>query len=142
MKRATFLLDLSREHHTALALAHRVRKALKIGDGLELLEIGQDVTAGFESELLPHFSKEEFELLPFLLACGEVELVERTRAEHRGLTRMATEIARAVAAGGDEGLESHLVNFAEMLVAHVRFEERQLFERAQDLAVDDDRVFS
>lgn len=142
MERAAFLLDLSREHHLALSLAHQVRKALKLGHPGEIREIGHDVSLRFQTELAPHFAKEEFELLPFLLAQGEVELVERTRAEHRALTELAGQIVREVSGAAAESLGGLLLEFAELLVSHVRFEERQLFERAQQLDMDDDRIFS
>ena len=79
----------------------------------------------FVAELEPHFLDEERWLLPALENAGEHALVARTLDEHR----------QAALAGGGAGrgdLEP-LAEFAGMLSAHVRFEERELFERAQQV---------
>jgi hypothetical protein len=64
--------------------------------------------------------------LPALRAAGETGLVERTLREHRRLRAL-------IADDGPEGLAP----FADLLAAHIRFEEQELFERAQGVLAPD-----
>ena len=79
----------------------------------------------FASELEPHFQTEESELLPALTAAGASPLVERTLAEHAELRDLNRRLAEPDC--------EILARFATLLHDHVRFEERELFETAQDL---------
>lgn len=123
MKRHPQLLELSREHHGALKLARHARLAAESGRGEEIARLAQRVVALFARELEPHFQVEEREVLPLLAAAGEGLLVERTLAEHAELRALADRLQVPDAAT--------LARFAELLLAHVRFEERELFEAAQ-----------
>ena len=123
MKRSTGLLELSREHHSALKLALVAKKAANSAvEGVRVAAIAA-VQAAMRSELEPHFQIEEDRLLPALAAAGCAELVARTLAEHQALRAAAAALVNAQA----ENLQA----FAELLQAHVRFEERELFEVAQ-----------
>ena len=77
----------------------------------------------FASELDPHFRVEEQGILVALARVGENELVQRTLSEHAELRRLAILLSRPDAVT--------LLRFADLLAAHVRFEERELFEAAQ-----------
>jgi len=123
MKRHPQLLLLSREHHGALKLARYARLAAESGSNAEIARLAQRVIELFASELDPHFQVEERDLLPLLAAAGEQSLVERTLAEHVVLRELAGQLRAPDAAT--------LARFAELLLAHVRFEERELFESAQ-----------
>ena len=125
MKRVEALLQLSREHHTALSIAQRAKRALAAGTATEVEALAKACAQRFVAELEPHFLDEERWLLPALEAAGEHGLVARTLDEHRQLRSLAA----ALAAGDLDPL----ARFAEMLGAHVRFEERELFERAQQV---------
>lgn len=124
MKRHPKLLNLSREHHTALKLASDARRAADSGDSSEVKRMAGRVVCVFATELDPHFRVEEAGLLVWLAQTGERDLVQRTLKEHAELRNQA----RAV----DLSTQSALRKFAELLVAHVRFEERELFEKAQN----------
>jgi hemerythrin-like domain-containing protein len=130
MKRHPSLIALSREHHAALSLANRVKKAALAGDAAHIEAVRGEVVARFEAELAPHFAEEELNLLPRLAALGEAALVARTLDEHRALRALVRRLAApaAIAETGD-----CLAEFGNLLAAHVRFEERELFERAQAL---------
>jgi hypothetical protein len=108
MKRDPRLHSLSTDHHHALVLARRCARG-------ELDAAA--ARAAYERELAPHFAIEERLLLPALEAAGERAAADRTRAEHATLR-----------AHLDAG---RLADFASLLEAHVRFEERELFELAQ-----------
>ncbi len=122
MKRHRALLPLSDDHHRALVLARRARRAASLDDG-ELELLARDAQRAFDAELEPHFRVEEDVLLPVLAARCEELLRRRTADDHgalRSLARVAwtREVARA---------------FGERLEKHVRFEERVLFPRAESL---------
>lgn len=122
MKRAPELRALSEDHHHGLVLA---RKAKLAGgnEGSAVDAAWAEVEARFEDALEPHFRIEETLLAPPLAAAGERALVERLLAEHAAL--------RAYVAPGAPRTALALVRFGEFLEAHIRFEERELFEAAQ-----------
>lgn len=123
MKRDRRLQGLSSEHHQALVLARSLEGLVNSGDhGAEAARV---LAARFDAELAPHFQIEETLLLPALRAAGEAALVERTEADHAFLRAQAA----AAALGRCEGLGA----FAERLREHVRFEERELFPRCEEL---------
>lgn len=117
MKRDVRLRGLSSEHHQALVLARRLSRRAAAGalDAALALELAERFTA----ELEPHFRVEEEVLLTALDALGEGALVERTRSDHAYLREAAARAAR--------GELEVIAAFAERLVSHVRFEERELF---------------
>ena len=117
MKRCPVLRAMSNEHHHGLVLANRAKKAA----GTELAEKEwRQIQARFATEMEPHFQAEETGLLPALERVGEADLVRRTHADHVELRRMIR-----------EGGAQTMVGFAELLIQHIRFEERELFETAQ-----------
>jgi len=120
MKRSPALVQLSREHHTALSLALRIEKA---DTDAALAEIATILPALFRGELEPHFLEEERMLLPRLAEAGENAAVVRTLQEHADLRELVTAIRH--------GTTSALTEFGCQLRAHVRFEERELFPLAE-----------
>ena len=97
MKRDPRLHALSSEHHQALVLARRARR-------------GESVV-GQLKELEAHFAIEERVLLPALARAGRADLAARTVDEHADIRHSVNDPVR----------------FGELLEAHVRFEERELF---------------
>jgi hypothetical protein len=112
VKRSDALRPLSDDHHRALVLARRAKRALA--------KTWPDVVAFFASDLEPHFQTEERWLFPLLDAAGELGLAERARADHARLRALV----RAAAPSAE---------FATALEEHVRFEERELFPVAERL---------
>ena len=123
MKRHPDLLQLSREHYGALKLARDARRAAESGEPDTVAALAQRVVEVFAAELDPHFCVEEQGILVLLAQAGQHELVERTRADHTELRRLATLLTDP-----DAGT---LSRFADLLATHVRFEEREVFEAAQ-----------
>ncbi len=123
MKRHPDLLQLSREHHGALKLARDARRAAASGDVREVAALAQRVAQVFPVELDPHFCIEEQGILLLLAQAGQHALVARTLADHAELRRLALALATPDA--------DTLFRFADLLGAHVRFEEREVFEAAQ-----------
>ena len=125
MKRHAALLQLSREHHHALKLSRLARFASDSGHALAIAEAAEKIIEAFPKVLEPHFQNEEKDLLPALTAVGASELVRRVLAEHAELRDLSRRLA--------EQDSEILARFATLLHDHVRFEERELFETAQEL---------
>lgn len=119
MKRHQKLQDLSREHHGALQLALKAKRAAMSGDQATIKGMAAACRTAFSTELDPHFSVEEVTLLPLLVAAGEDGLVAQVERDHQELRRLCIELQQPKAAT--------LHGFAELLTSHVRFEERELF---------------
>lgn len=124
MKRHADLVQLSREHHAALKLAHATRRAAASGSAEAVATAARRVAKLFPDELEPHFRSEEQDLLARLERAGEHALVERTARDHAQLRQLAATLATQPDADA-------LARFADLLAEHVRFEERELFESAQ-----------
>lgn len=123
MKRSQTLIQLSREHHTALALAKRAQtNAL---ESTTLMQLMADFPARWNGELEPHFTEEEQVLLPRLLSGGADALAGRLVEDHAGLRALSARII-----GGDAAA---LPEFGLLLADHVRFEERELFPHYEQL---------
>lgn len=123
MKRIDELVSLSHDHHAALVLARRCRQSAAGPDPRASAdEAWRQVREAWSWHLEPHFLIEERTLLPALEEVGEHALCGRVREDHRGM--------RALAAA-EAAMVDDVVRFGELLEAHVRFEERELFEVAQ-----------
>jgi hypothetical protein len=117
VKRSPELTPLSHHHHGALFLAMKLKRAEDEAPAAELAEF----MAGKGER---HFREEESILLPGWAAAdpdADPALAARIAAEHLEL-RAAGRRAAAGGVGGDE-----LHRLGELLEAHVRFEEREVF---------------
>ena len=130
MLRDRNLIPLSHQHQHALALCVRLDRSLKSGAQApaELETWQAEIEQLFHSEIRYHFEAEEKVLFPAARRQGGLRvLVDELLAEHvrlRALAQRAT--LRSLDAAG-------LQQFAGMLSAHIRKEERQLFEQCQAL---------
>ncbi|MDH3974111.1 MAG: hemerythrin domain-containing protein [Deltaproteobacteria bacterium] len=125
MKRIAELHKLSMDHHLALVLARRGKLASEGKAGYVADEIWADIDKKFEAELEPHFKVEEMYLSPAMRDAGESELIDRLDEEHK--------LLRGIISKRSGRSNELLKEFSEVLEKHVRFEERILFERAQDI---------
>ena len=125
MKRHEWLQDLSREHHLALRLALATKRAVAAGDPAQIRATATLCAEAYGSDLEPHFLREENDVLPLLAQVGAGALVDRTLAEHEEMRRLAARL--------NEADPTTLERFGELLGAHVRFEERELFPAAEAL---------
>jgi hypothetical protein len=119
MQRHPALHKLSSDHHSGLVLARKARAAARGGRDAQSAAWAL-VVARFDAELQPHFEREEAGLLPAMQSAGETVLVERTLREHAAMRALL-----------GEGRAENLERFADLLTKHIRFEEKELFERAQ-----------
>ena len=81
--------------------------------------------ARFDRDLDPHLRVEEDVLLPALRALGEGALAERVGRDHAHL--------RSCVAAAERGEFEGVAAFAERLAEHMRFEERELFPRCEQV---------
>jgi len=127
MLRDKSLIPLSHQHQQALALCVRIDRAQPIADA-DLEAWQKEIEQHFEHEIKIHFSAEEQVLFP--LARQFLELVphvEELIGDHT-LLRQSFSQAEARRMSMDD-----LLTFARQLSSHIRKEERQLFERLQQL---------
>jgi hypothetical protein len=125
MKRHERLQDLSREHYSALKLALNAKRAAASGEPEQIQAAAAACRSAFDRDLEAHFQLEERDLLPLLRQSGDAVLVQHTEADHAELRGLAAQLA---VPDGDI-----LQRFAECLTAHVRFEEREMFEAVERL---------
>ncbi len=131
MRRDKNLVLLSHQHHNALALCVCIERSLSPEyagrwQQASAEELQADIEHQFQNEIQYHFDAEERVLFPAArLVPDLVMLVDELRAEHAVLRGFA---ARAQAR---QLTTAELQTFAGALSAHVRKEERQLFEAMQ-----------
>ena len=127
MLRDKNLIPLSHQHQRALALCVRIDRAQPIPD-TDLQAWQTEIEQHFEQEIKIHFTAEEAVIFPAARQYAElVPLVEELIAEHDSLRE-----SFAQAEAHHLSAES-LPAFAQQLSAHIRKEERQLFEGMQQL---------
>ncbi len=127
MLRDKSLIPLSHQHQRALALCVRIDRAQPIPDR-NLKAWQAEIEQHFHQEIGVHFSAEEQVLFPAARHFGElIALVDELIAEHAVLRESFSRAeARSMTSGS-------LPAFTQLLSAHIRKEERQLFERMQQL---------
>lgn len=125
-RRHDSLIPLSREHQHGLMLCLRIHRGLIEHDSDEnWLQMKAGVTVRFfEGELLTHFQAEEQFLFPVLRELqGAKPIIDELLGEHEHMRALIDEL-RIREPGS---LASTLKEFADMLEAHIRKEERELF---------------
>jgi len=127
MLRDKNLVPLSRQHQHALALCVRIERASPIPES-DLGTWQGEIAQHFRAEIGVHFAAEEQAVFPRARTFPELNpLVEELLSEHAWLReRFARAESESMAA-------ADVVEFAQRLSVHIRKEERQLFERLQEL---------
>jgi len=122
LKRHTALIPLSQDHHGGLLLVWKIKQGLKAGvEGKRLIDY---VDYFAENHLKPHFLIEEELVFPYLGKNDPMRM--QAEGEH--------DILRGQLLNINEGtgiLEDKLNSFIKTLEAHIRFEERKLFQHMQ-----------
>lgn len=123
IKRHKALQPLSREHHHTLLLVWKIRKGLS--KHIEPERMKKYADWYLTHHLLPHFEKEEQDFAGIL------------PEQDAGLQQMKEEHAVIKTAFAKETNEETLTTIANLLEKHVRFEERDLFNRVQEIATEE-----
>jgi len=121
IKRHQALQPLSRQHHFGLLFSWKIRKGF--GKNVAPERMMRFAKWFFVKEIEPHFNDEEKYLFPILEPGNE--LIERALKEHRRIKRLFRDT---------ENPEKSLHKLEEELDAHIRFEERVLFNEIQKIA--------
>jgi hemerythrin-like domain-containing protein len=132
MLRDQNLVPLSRQHQHALALCVRLDRALQGGE-VDLHAWQAEIQQLFEQEIAVHFAAEEKIVFPAAARFADLgRLVEELVGEHASLRGLCLRAAERTLN------EPDLRSLAETLSAHIRKEERQLFEGMQKLMTPDE----
>jgi len=127
MLRDENLIPLSRQHQHALALCVRIERASPIRE-VDFGPWQSEIAQLFQSEIRVHFAAEEQVVFPAARRFSDlVPLVDELLADHAALRDGLTQ-AEAGNMSAEDGPA-----LARRLSTHIRKEERQLFERMQEL---------
>ena len=128
MLRDKNLVPLSHQHQHALALCVRIERGLARADATQLHGWQAEIEHQFATEIRYHFVAEEMPLFPAAGAIPQLQLlVGELMREHEMLRGLASQ-----AAEGSLGTDG-LLRFVNTLSSHIRKEERELFEKCQQL---------
>lgn len=127
MLRNKHLIPLSHQHQHALAICVRIERASPIPND-DLGAWQNELAQFFENEISAHFAAEEKVIFPAATNFDELKpLVHDLLSDH-------TDLRAAFAAANAHAISSDAVLALERrLSEHIRKEERQLFERMQQL---------
>ena len=123
IKRSKAFVQFSREHHFGLLQVWQIRQ--DITNGIDVQLISRYTLDFFNKDLRGHFKREE-DLLFSKLPAGDL-LREQAEKEHSQLYQLIDSISQNRSDG------QLLQQFAGSLEAHIRFEERVLFNHLQDI---------
>ena len=120
LKRDPNLLQLSRDHHDGLLFCWKLREGVRYG--AESARIAPYVQYFWKQHLHHHFDEEE----QFLFAEVQDNLVRKAMDDHQEIRHMIAQITA-------DPLPALFTRLAELLGAHIRFEERQLFPHLEKI---------
>lgn len=116
IKRSPHIVPLSQDHHSGLLFCWKIKEGLK--KGTDLFRIKKYINFYWEHHLKEHFLEEE-ELLFNQL---DNDLTRQGKDEHLMLIEWISRI------NNYKGVNSQdYLSFAELMIKHIRFEERVLF---------------
>jgi hemerythrin-like domain-containing protein len=126
MLRDPALVPLSQQHHNGLALCVLTERALQADRSDDTVrKLAAKAIDRYEIELTNHFAIEEQVLFPLIeRELGEMPILGELIADHRALERMIDEMRTAPSA-------ELLARFCDLSRRHIRREENELFQTAQ-----------
>lgn len=116
------IVSFSKDHHFGLLLGWKIRNGSKNGVAPE--RISDYVIYFFDKDLEKHF-KEEEDLLFTMLPASDV-LRKKAEAQHLSIYQLVKKIR------ANKHQQSLLLQLADELENHIRFEERELFNHLQE----------
>ncbi len=119
IKRSSQLTPLSKDHHEGLLFSWKINRGIQ--KGLDPERIVVYVRWFWKNDLEEHFREEEEILAPFL---KESPMVQRMIDEHRQIKGMIDSPALSS--------NENLSKLATLVHDHIRFEERELFQAAEE----------
>jgi hemerythrin-like domain-containing protein len=133
MKRSEALQPLSRDHHRALEVALKLRRATEA----DVAEVSREFLTFWREHGALHFRVEEDVMLPAFARHGDPTSPEvvRVLTDHVEIRRRAADLE-----AGPDSPASDLNALGEMLNDHVRHEERVLFPLIEESLPTDELV--
>ncbi|SMD45995.1 hypothetical protein SAMN00777080_4669 [Aquiflexum balticum DSM 16537] len=125
IKRHLALQALSRDHHQGLLLCFKIRQGIKLG--VEEARIKKYCEWFWKEHLAAHFSEEE--KFVFTVLGDDDIMVQQALREHKRLEKLFND---------SKSDYDHLKKLEKELEAHIRFEERVLFNKIQDVATEEE----
>jgi hemerythrin-like domain-containing protein len=116
IKRSEHIVTLSRDHHAGLLFCWKIKEGLK--KEIDFLRINKYVKFFWEQHLKEHFREEE----ALLFDQVDNDLTKQGKEEHKLLNEWFNRIISDNLKDPQEYL-----SFTELLINHIRFEERVLF---------------
>jgi hemerythrin-like domain-containing protein len=128
MRRDASLVPLSHQHQHALALCVQIDRSLAAGITPDALAtLCTTIVRHFDSERRQHFEVEERVLFPVMSVFETTRhMTDDLIGEHRTLETLRDRLSHTPA-------PSEVATFSQLLRSHVRKEEGELFEAAQQL---------
>lgn len=120
IRRVEELQGVSREHHHTLLLCWKINQGIK--KNIEPERIQQYIHWFREEHLKPHFEIEEKWIFPVL--GNQHKKVQKALKEHIRLLDLSLNAAD----------HHEMAIFADEMKAHIRFEERDVFQKVQEIA--------
>lgn len=121
LKRSKELSPLSREHHDGLQFVWKIREGLK--NNIAPARLKDFSVFYWQQHIKPHFYQEEQVLAKYIPA--DNPLLQQMSEEH-------ALIREQILAIGNDTSAINFASFADTLYKHIRFEERQLFQWAEE----------
>lgn len=118
IKRSRELAPLSRDHHSGLLLCWKIRTG--ISKGISAERIADYTIHYYNNHLANHFIEEEAHLFP-IVGNGDT-MTDQAVKEHNDIVELITRLNES-----DNPDYETLIELSNVLEAHIRFEERQLF---------------
>ena len=123
IKRSPELAPLSREHHEGLLFVWKIRQGIK--HNVHPVRITNFCVWFWQHHLVQHFEKEEVALPP-VLSAGH-PLIRQMQTQHKSIKQQCERLRE----NSDYAL---LVQLAQTVNDHIRFEERRLFSEVEKVA--------
>lgn len=131
MKRHQQLQPLSRQHHNGLLAALLLSKGVKKNASTFVMR--DFIVYIWQTDLETHFSDEENFLLPAIRHTAIYEtLGQQLLQEHAAIRSLVQSFQK------DDVDYDDIQKFADLLEAHIRFEERVLFPKTEALLTEDE----
>lgn len=121
IKRHEAIKPYSREHHHGLLLCWKIREGLKHDIAINRIKDYADYL--WETQINPHFEAEEKYMFPVL--GEEHEMIQQAKKEHLRLAELFNDDSKVL--DSLKAIETELDD-------HIRFEERMLFNKIQEVA--------
>lgn len=131
-RRHDALIPLTHDHHHALHNARLLRKAADSGD-TDRVDAARSFVQFFREQSVMHFREEEEQIFPLVINHPECprEAIVRILTDHVRLHALVDSLGTSAEEGSVEG--DLMRELADLLQAHIRYEEDTLFPAIEEL---------